>query len=72
MAHGKRINLKIEIESICWRIGVSPKDVELIEIRPMDVSVTLHAVATEFGHDQITRTVPFDWAEDEGGDGEAL
>ena len=68
----KKINLKAEIESICWKVGVNPKEVQLIEIRPMDVSVTLRETPTESGYDKVTRTTPYAYEGDEDGDTEAV
>ena len=62
----KKINLKAEIESICWKAGVNPKQVEEIKISPMDLVVTMREIPVDGGiYERVIRTIPYAYEEDE-------
>lgn len=66
-----RINLKQEIESICWKAGVDPKQVEEIKISPMDLVVTMREIPIEGGvFERIIRTIPYAYEDEPKSDGD--
>jgi len=61
------IKLKSEIESICWKVGVNPKEVERIVISPMDVELTMREYPLEgLARQRQIITVPYAYEDDRG------
>lgn len=68
-----RISLRREIEAICWKAGISPKDVESIEITPSvgggrgpSLIITTGLIPVEGGRwrREITE-IPYEWKYDD-------
>jgi hypothetical protein len=67
------MRLKKEIESICWKAGVNPKQVEEIKISPMDLVVTMQEIPVENGvYERVIRTIPYVYEDEPDGDAEAV
>lgn len=62
------LRLKAEIAAICAKADLVPRDVELIEIRPMGVTFTLKAIPMQEGG-TLRQIAEFDYVWEEEPDG---
>lgn len=63
------LKLKKEIESICWKAGVDPKQVEEIKMSPMNLVLTLREIPVENGvFERVIRTIPYVYEDEPDGE----
>lgn len=66
------IKIKEEIESLCWKAGVPPKEVAEIVITPMTISFTIREVPIGGdAYDKVIRTLPYAYEDGDGGQEES-